>query len=122
MPSPTPSGSTGGSRRPVRTGAGSYRALLGGGLVDAYRQMQPVANEYSWVGKTGDGYRYDHVFVSTSLAGQITDCTYLHACRVGPDAFTDHSGLSARLAHPAPAPLSRKDPAADQQPTQDKLF
>jgi exodeoxyribonuclease III len=37
-------------------------------LIDAFRHLHPDTVEHSWVGRTGDGYRYDHVFCSATLA------------------------------------------------------
>jgi exodeoxyribonuclease III len=36
-------------------------------MADAFRHLHPHACEYSWVGRTGDGYRYDHAFCSQAL-------------------------------------------------------
>ena len=65
-----------------------YQALAGThGLTDAFRHMHPHDAEYSWVGRTGDGYRYDHAFCSA----------------LSPRA--DH-----RLRLPAPAPRGKSSP------------
>lgn len=65
------------------------------GFIDAFRLLHPVQNEYSWVGRTNDGYRYDHCFVSSSLADNVIDCRYIHESRQLP--ITDHSALSLTL-------------------------
>ncbi|GAA3808909.1 endonuclease/exonuclease/phosphatase family protein [Sphaerisporangium flaviroseum] len=100
----------------------AYRGLVDGGLVDAFRHLHPSVDEYSWVGKTGDGYRYDHALVCTALARHVTSCVYVHACRTGPEAFTDHSGMALQLAHPAPGRLAVSDPMAQSQSGPDTLF
>ena len=80
-----------------------YRALGGvHGLTDAFRHLHPRDAEYSWVGRRGDGYRYDHAFCSGSLAGQVTACYYLHQPRE--DGLSDHSALAMHLAVP-PSPF-----------------
>lgn len=87
-----------------------YRALLDRhGLVDAFRQLHPDAREYSWVGRTGDGYRYDHAFCSAALAPKLLVCEYLHEPRTS--RLSDHSGLTVRLAVEPSAALLTSDPA-----------
>jgi exodeoxyribonuclease-3 len=46
-----------------------YRQLTDDcGLVDAFRTLHPNTVEHSWVGRTGDGYRYDHAHCTGDLA------------------------------------------------------
>jgi hypothetical protein len=72
------------------------------GFIDAYRHLHPDEVEHSWVGRTGDGYRYDHAFCSAILGAAITDCAYVHRPRE--DQLSDHSALTARLnLEPLPA-------------------
>jgi exodeoxyribonuclease III len=74
-----------------------YRALAGPHrLTDVFRYLHPEAAEYSWVGRVGDGYRYDHAFCCQSLSGYITGCDYLHQPRE--DRLSDHSALTMRRA------------------------
>jgi exodeoxyribonuclease III len=80
-------------------------------VVDAYRLRHPGEDEYSWVGRTGDGYRYDHAFVSRGLAGTVDGCAYVHGIRVGAGRWTDHSALTLGLDLPVPDRLP-SDPAA----------
>lgn len=72
-----------------------YNAVLNTRLHDAFRLLYPKACEYSWVGRTGDGYRYDHCFVSEDLVSRIKDCYYLHEPRI--KKLSDHSGLTVIL-------------------------
>jgi hypothetical protein len=45
---------------------GFYQALVTDlNMTDCFRHHCGDALEYSWVGRTGDGYRYDHAFCST---------------------------------------------------------
>ncbi|MEU7147040.1 endonuclease/exonuclease/phosphatase family protein [Streptomyces sp. NPDC045456] len=67
---------------------------------DAFRLKHSTAAEYSWVGRTGDGYRYDHAFVSNAMADRVDVCAYVHETRSHP-RLTDHSALTLRIAHPA---------------------
>ncbi|WP_381793051.1 hypothetical protein [Streptomyces niveus] len=71
------------------------------GYVDAYRELHPDSEEYSWVGRTGDGYRYEHAHVSADLRRKLLRCLYVHTPRTGEDRLTDHSALTLSLAlHP----------------------
>ncbi len=65
------------------------------GYIDAFRLKYPSKNEYSWVGRTNDGYRYDHFFVSKSIANNIIDCYYIHDTRKIP--ITDHSAMRLEI-------------------------
>ncbi|WP_327434776.1 endonuclease/exonuclease/phosphatase family protein [Streptomyces sp. NBC_01236] len=89
---------------------GFYTGLAAAGYVDAYRLLTPGALEYSWVGRTGDGYRYDHAHVSGVLAGRVDGCRYVHEPRTGEDRLTDHSALTVALGLTAVEPLDVTDP------------
>jgi exodeoxyribonuclease-3 len=92
-----------------------YRTLADAhGLIDAFRHLHPNDAEYSWVGRTGDGYRYDHVFCSRSLRDHITACGYLHQPR--DEKLSDHSALTVRLCLTPPTTLSTSDPVAATAP------
>ncbi len=70
------------------------------GLVDAFRRLHPRRVEHSWIGRTGDGYRYDHALVGTSLAERVSRCVYLHQPRAL--RLSDHAALSLCLRIHAP--------------------
>jgi len=94
---------------------GFYQALSGThGLADAFRHLHPDDAEYSWVGRTGDGYRYDHAFCSRQLARLIISCQYDHQPRSG--KLSDHSALTLHLDLAAPQALATGDPAAADKP------
>ena len=65
------------------------------GYIDAFRYLYPDKNEYSWVGRTSDGYRYDYFFVSKQISHTIKDCYYIHETRSS--SLTDHSAMSLIL-------------------------
>lgn len=65
------------------------------GYTDAFRLLHPTENEYSWVGRTNDGYRYDHCFVSKEISKRVAKCCYIHETRKIP--ITDHSALTLTL-------------------------
>ncbi|MHB8597797.1 MAG: endonuclease/exonuclease/phosphatase family protein [Ktedonobacteraceae bacterium] len=73
-----------------------YRALAKYQLNDAFRCLNPNDQEYSWVGRTEDGYRYDHCFVSTDILSSVRSCYYLHQPRI--DKLSDHSAIIIELA------------------------
>jgi exodeoxyribonuclease-3 len=86
-----------------------YRHLTGRlRLVDAFRHLHPNQVEHSWVGRTGDGYRYDHAFVSASLVDLLDTCAYVHEPRTL--GLSDHAALSLTLRL-APPPLVGSNPA-----------
>ncbi len=92
-----------------------YRQLAAGcGLVDAFRRLHPEAVEHSWVGRTGDGYRYDHAHCTADLAGKLLACEYVHQPRF--DRLSDHSALSVCLAIDPGQPLLVSDPATAGAP------
>jgi len=65
--------------------------------VDGFRHCYPNLNEYSWVGRTDDGYRYDYFFVSNTLINSIKDCYFLHETRTI-NKITDHSAVLLNLS------------------------
>lgn len=66
------------------------------GFLDAFRLLHPSENEYSWVGRTNDGYRYDHIFISKELQKQVIKCAYVHETRTIP--ITDHSAMILQVS------------------------
>jgi exodeoxyribonuclease-3 len=76
-------------------------------LVDAFRHCNPEAVEYSWIGRTGDGYRYDHAHCSKELAAELVSCEYLHEPRI--TRLTDHSALSLHFSCTAGGELNVGD-------------
>jgi exodeoxyribonuclease-3 len=70
------------------------------GFVDAYRLRHPNGMEYSWVDYENYGYRFDHVFVSESLASVVRHCEYVHAPRESD--LSDHSALVIELEWSGP--------------------
>lgn len=74
---------------------GLLEALEAHGLVDAHDHCSPGAQPYSWIGRTGDGYRYDYFHVGRALAEHITTCAYLHETRE--QRLTDHAAVALEL-------------------------
>lgn len=78
---------------------GLLETLEGLGLVDAYEHLGPGQQPYSWIGRTGAGYRYDYFHVGRRLGASVSACQYLHETREA--RLTDHAALSLSLeAHP----------------------
>ena len=65
------------------------------GYTDAFRFLYPTTNEYSWVGRTNDGYRYDHCFISKKLEAHLVNCSYIHETRK--ISITDHSAMTMTI-------------------------
>lgn len=72
-----------------------YDDIIKCGFKDAYRHCNPSTNDYSWIGRTGDGYRYDYCFVSNSLIKNILSCSFEHETRKL--KLSDHSAITIEL-------------------------
>ena len=78
--------------------AWEYDALdhvVGHGLVDAFTELHPGVQAHSWIGRTGNGYRYDYAFVSGALTRALRGCEYLHEPRL--QGLSDHAALLLTL-------------------------
>ena len=74
------------------------------GLLDAHQHRHPGVQEHSWIGRGGNGYRFDYFHVSRSLGDLVDGCAYLHQPRG--DGLSDHAAVTLRLAiTPAPRTL-----------------
>lgn len=73
-----------------------YNAFLKLGMSDGYKYTQPHGQEHSWIGKSGDGYRFDHLFLSNRLLGYVKRCNFIHEVR--DTRLSDHSALYLLLA------------------------
>jgi len=72
-----------------------YRSFAEAGLTDAYRALHPDAAGHSWFGRSGQGYRFDHAFVTTPHARLIRSCRYLQEPREL--CITDHAAMTLFL-------------------------
>jgi len=68
-----------------------YKSLENYGLTDAFRKLNPAKMDYSWIGRTGDGYRYDHCFTTSGLTKLLSKSYYLHSPRE--KRLSDHAAL-----------------------------
>jgi exonuclease III len=83
-------------------------ALESHGLVDAHAHCQPDVQAHSWIGRGGNGYRFDYFHVGSAFTDRITSCSYLHGPRE--QKLTDHAAVALALEIPARERLSI-DPA-----------
>lgn len=74
---------------------GFYRDLAKYQFKDAFRDLHSDAEEHSWFGRSGNGYRYDHCFVSNDLNNTVQECYYLHEPRE--TKLSDHSAMILEL-------------------------
>lgn len=72
-----------------------YLELKEIGFVDTFRYCYPNKVEHSWVGRTNNGYRYDHCFITSESKGSIIDTYYLHETRKS--GFSDHSAIVTEI-------------------------
>jgi exodeoxyribonuclease III len=73
-----------------------YRKFAECGLVDAFRALHPHTIEHSWFGRSGNGYRFDHVFVTREHRRLLRACGYLHHPRL--DGLSDHAAMTVTLS------------------------
>lgn len=66
-------------------------------FIDVYEMLHPNKQEYSWMGRTGNGYRYDYIHSSKQMFNRISKCDYIHATREGEQKITDHSGICVEI-------------------------
>ena len=88
-----------------------FETLEGCGLVDAYQHCAPGEQAYSWIGHTGDGYRYDYFHAGGELTEHIQACTYLHETRE--QRLTDHAAVTLSLDITMMYRLQTSDPIDD---------
>lgn len=72
--------------------------IAAAGLTDVFGHLNPGVQVYSWLGRTGSGYRYDYAFVSPSLMDTVEGCEYLHEPRER--GITDHAAVMLTMRAP----------------------
>jgi exodeoxyribonuclease-3 len=73
-------------------------ALTQLGLTDAYRRLHPGVQAHSWIGRGGNGYRFDYLHTGAALTVHVTACAYLHQPRE--QQLSDHAAVAAALSVP----------------------
>jgi len=66
-------------------------ALEREGVADAFRHVYADIKEYSWYSHQGNGFRYDHTYLTASLLPAVKDCYYIHEWRTS--KLSDHSAM-----------------------------
>ncbi len=66
------------------------------GYTDAFRHCHGDAREYSWFSNNGNGYRYDHSWVSDDVVSNVVSCNFDHAVRE--EGLSDHALMTLVLA------------------------
>ncbi|MET9017022.1 hypothetical protein ABZX74_40120 [Streptomyces olivaceoviridis] len=106
-------------RRPRHRSAGPVRALprpqvydsfQAAGLTDTFRHLHPDEAAHSWFGRSGNGLRFDHLFVSTPHAERVLACDYHQEAREA--ELTDHAVMTLRLGLPSTPGEQGEAPAA----------
>jgi exodeoxyribonuclease-3 len=72
-----------------------YDSFPAAGLYDAFRHLHPDVIDHSWHGRSGAGYRFDHIFCSGTSLGDLTDVRYLQQPRLA--RLSDHAAMTAAL-------------------------
>lgn len=67
-------------------------------LLDVFERLHPKIQEYSWKGRTGNGYRYDYIHISCRMIEQVRECRYVHETREAGKKITDHSGIMVEIS------------------------
>ncbi|MFF8617942.1 endonuclease/exonuclease/phosphatase family protein [Streptomyces sp. NPDC015350] len=75
-----------------------YDSFQTAGLTDSFRHLHPDKTAHSWYGRTGNGFRFDHIFVSTPHTDQVLACNYHQEARE--TELTDHAVMTLRLSLP----------------------
>jgi len=65
------------------------------GMIDAFRHIHGDAKEYSWYSHQGNGYRYDHTYISQEVLPIVKSCHYLHDWRE--EGLSDHSPMVVEI-------------------------
>ncbi|MEU7072946.1 endonuclease/exonuclease/phosphatase family protein [Streptomyces narbonensis] len=76
-----------------------YDSFQAAGLTDAFRRLHPDEVTHSWFGLTGNGFRFDHLFVSTPHVDRVLACNYHQQAREA--GLTDHAVMTLRLGLPS---------------------
>ncbi|MGW3163295.1 endonuclease/exonuclease/phosphatase family protein [Streptomyces sp. NPDC001142] len=76
-----------------------YDSFAEAGLTDAFRHLHPTATEHSWFGRSGHGFRFDHIFTTTAHARLIQTCAYDQSPRTA--SLTDHAAMTLTLSSKA---------------------
>jgi exonuclease III len=65
------------------------------GLADTYRHLHPGEQVHSWIGRGGNGYRFDYFHAGSALTPHLIGCEYLHGPRE--QRLSDHAAVAVSL-------------------------
>ncbi|GGM10079.1 endonuclease/exonuclease/phosphatase family protein [Micromonospora yangpuensis] len=70
-------------------------ALTALGLTDVHRTLHPDVQAHSWIGRAGNGYRFDYLHAGPGLLPHLAAAAYLDQPRL--EGLTDHCAHSADI-------------------------
>jgi exodeoxyribonuclease-3 len=70
-------------------------ALAALGLADVHQTLYPSVQAHTWIGRSGNGYRFDYLHVGPGLLPRLAATAYLHQPRL--DGLTDHGAHSVDI-------------------------
>ncbi|MDG4760426.1 endonuclease/exonuclease/phosphatase family protein [Micromonospora sp. WMMD710] len=73
-------------------------ALTALGLADIHRTLHPEVQAHSWIGRAGNGYRFDYLHAGPGLLPHLVAAAYLNQPRL--EGLTDHCAHSADIDTP----------------------
>ncbi|WP_322769592.1 endonuclease/exonuclease/phosphatase family protein [Frankia sp. Cr1] len=76
-----------------------YRTFAAAGFTDAFRHRHPDTLDHSWYGRSGTGYRFDHMFCTDRHIDTLGDCRYLQQPRLS--RLSDHAALAVDITLPS---------------------
>lgn len=65
------------------------------GLADIHQSLHPGVQAHSWIGRGGNGYRFDYLHAGPGLQPHLTAAAYLHQPRL--DGLTDHAAHTVNI-------------------------
>ncbi|GGY16387.1 endonuclease [Streptomyces minutiscleroticus] len=72
-----------------------YDSFQATGLTDAFRHLHPDEAAHSWYGRSGNGFRFDHIHLTHTHAAHIITCDYHHEPRK--NDLSDHAAMTVQL-------------------------
>ncbi|WBB91534.1 endonuclease/exonuclease/phosphatase family protein [Verrucosispora sp. WMMC514] len=65
------------------------------GLADIHQSLHPGVQAHSWIGRGGNGYRFDYLHTGPGLLPHLAAAAYLHQPRL--DGLTDHAAHTVNI-------------------------
>ncbi|MBI9041948.1 endonuclease/exonuclease/phosphatase family protein [Lutibacter sp.] len=64
-------------------------------MIDAWRLSNSQKKEFSWYNNAVNGFRLDHIFISSYLKNKVKQCEYIHTYRE--EKISDHSMMKLEI-------------------------